>query len=72
MNHIRENIKDDIFNDLGEAIDDIFAKYQKELNIESGDVTPYEMWEMGDLADELADYITKILDAQAHGRKNTD
>lgn len=65
MNHIRENIKEDIYRDLGDAINDIFVKYQTELGINSGDITPYELWEMEDLADELADIITKILDAEA-------
>lgn len=62
---IREDIKTDIIADIGDALDDIFIRYQTELGIESGDIHPSDAWELWECTDNMADLIAKILDAQA-------
>ena len=53
-----------IFNDLDEAINNIFLKYQDELGIDSGDIAPLDFLKLEAMEKELSVLIASILDYQ--------
>lgn len=55
---------DNIINDLSLSIEDIFSKYQDELDIKSGDIEPLQHLELICLTEKLGDLILDILENQ--------
>lgn len=60
----KESMKCEIEDKLGDAMDEIFQKYQKKLGIVDGGVDPMHSYELDKKTEELARLIVEILEAQ--------
>lgn len=50
-----------LYDDIENAINDIFIKYQNELKINSGDVTPGLAIKLSESIESVAEYMEEIL-----------
>ena len=57
-------MRDEIINELMEAVDEIFLVHQSKLNIISGDVAPLQQYIMDVAIEHLADCMVDILESQ--------
>ena len=60
------DLHDEIVNDLDEAINDIFFKYQEKLGIKNGDIYFVDSFQLEDCEDSMAKVIEKILDYERY------
>ena len=60
----KSDLLDRICEDIEEALNPIMAKYQDELNIESGDIAPVHTFVEEQAIKELAKILIRVLDAE--------
>ena len=54
--------REDIVNALRDAIDDIMLKAEQRENILTGDITPLQVWEIGDGVEHIATVLAAVLE----------
>ena len=57
-------LQNKVFNELSLSVNDIFLKFQDELDIMSGDIDPLTHWELIKRMESLSDLIFEILESQ--------
>ena len=60
----KESMKCAIEDKLGDAMDEIFQKYQEKLGIVDGDCDPMHTYELDKKVEELARLVTDVLEQQ--------
>ena len=58
------NTNEKIYNLLDEKVNEIFYQMQNEMNIENGDITPLEFFDLDNSLKDLANKIESILKNQ--------
>ena len=60
------DLHDEIVNDIDEAINNIFLKYQERCGIKYGDIYFTDAFDLEDCEDSMARIIEKVLDYERY------